>query len=182
MGTCVALRGTMRFAPALLWCCLALYCVACSVTTIHLLALKHLGEESAPPSPAALEIVTASTDVREPLQIHGAPEAFIELAPALREAMASVVDGSFSQWRLSLELTEASAEWSAGRLIVRMTARATVRSRTDNAYLAQSQHVCSTSGLVEPRDGARVARACLLELARDTGSWLQRIKTTEVAK
>jgi hypothetical protein len=172
----------MRFAPRLLGCGLVGCCLACAPTTIHLLALKHLGEDSAPPSPAALEIVTASTNVREPLQIHGAPEAFIELAPALREAVASVVDGSFSQWRLSLELTDANAEWSSGRLIVRMTARATLRSRTDNAYLAQSQHLCSASGLVEPRDGARVARDCLLELARDTGSWLQRIKTTEVGK
>jgi hypothetical protein len=153
---------------------------SCTTTVTHLLPLKHLGAEQA--SPAALEIVTASTTVAEPLQIRGAPEAFIELAPALREAVASVVDGSFTQWRLSLELTHATAEWASGRLIVRMTARATLRARADNAYLAQSQHVCSTSGVVEPLDGARVAHACLLELARDTGSWLQRIKTTEVNK
>jgi len=155
---------------------------ACAPTTVHLLPLKHLGAEPAAPSPAALEIVTASTTVREPLQVRGAPEAFVELAPALREAVASVVDGSFTKWRLSLELTEAGAEWTAERLIVRMTVRATLRSRDDNAYLAQSQHVCSTSGVVPPHDGARVAHACLLELARDVGSWLQRIKTTEVSK
>jgi hypothetical protein len=166
-----------RIAPVLVVCALG-----CSATSVHLLPLKQLGVEPIVPSPAALEIVTASTTVREPLQIRGAPEAFIELAPALREAVASVVDGSFSQWRLSLELIEATAESVAGRLIVRMTVRATVRSRADNAYLAQSQQVCSTSGLVEPRDGARVAHACLLELARETGSWLQRIKTTEVGK
>jgi hypothetical protein len=166
-----------RSARVLLVCALG-----CSTTSVHLLPLKHLGAEPVVPSPAALEIVTASTTVREPLQIRGAPEAFIELAPALREAVATVVDGSFSQWRLSLELIDATAEEIAGRLIVRMTVRATVRSRADNAYLAQSQQVCSTSGLVEPRDGARVAHACLLELARETGSWLQRIKTTEANK
>jgi hypothetical protein len=170
-------EGQRRITPVLLVCTLG-----CSPGSVHLLPLKQLGAEPMAPSPAALEIVTASTTVREPLQIRGAPEAFIELAPALRETIASVVDGSFSQWKLSLELTEATAEWTSGRLIVRMTMRATVRSRADNAYLAQSQRVCSATGLVEPQNGARVAHACLLELARDTSSWLQRIKTMEVNK
>ncbi len=165
-----------RIARVLLVC----VCVAgCSVTSAHLLPLKHFGVEQVAPSPAALEIVTASTTVPEPLQVKGASVAFIELAPALREAVASVVDGSFQQWRLSLELTQADAEWSSGRMIVRMTVRATLRAKADNAYVAQSQHVCSSSGVVPEVDGAKVAHACLLELARDTASWLQRIKSTE---
>ncbi|MFT3842830.1 MAG: hypothetical protein QM723_37925 [Myxococcaceae bacterium] len=157
-----------------------LVCVAgCSVTSAHLLPLKHFGAEQVAPSPAALEIVTASTTVPEPLQVRGAPVAFVELAPALREAVATQVDGSFQQWRLSLELTQADAEWSSGRLIVRMTVRATLRARADNAYVAQSQHVCSTASVVPPENGAKVAHACLLDLARDTASWLQRIKSNQ---
>jgi hypothetical protein len=160
--------STQRCVARALLVCL----MCCSTTGTHLLPLRHLGGEQVAPA-AALEIVTASTTVPEPLMIHGSPDAFIELAPALREAVAGVVDGSFQQWRLSLELTQASAEWSSGRLIVRMTTRATLRSRDDNAYLAQSQHVCSTSGVVEPEAGARVAHACLLDIARDVKSWLQ---------
>jgi hypothetical protein len=157
-----------------------LLCVAaCSATSAHLLPLKHFGAEQVAPSPAALEIVTASTTVKEPLEVKGASVAFVELAPALREAVATVVDGSFQKWRLSLELVEANAELSSGRLIVRMTARATLRSRADNSYIAQSQHVCTASGVVPELDGEKVAHACLLELARDTASWLQRIKTEE---
>jgi len=157
-----------------------LLCVAaCSATSAHLLPLRHFSGEQAAPSPGALEIVTASTTVKEPLEVRGASVAFVELAPALREAVASEVDGSFQQWRLSLELVDATAEFNSGRLIVRMTARATLRARADNAYVAQSQHVCSSSGVVPEIDGAKVAHACLVELARDTASWLQRIKKEE---
>ena len=158
-----------------------LVCVAgCAATSAHLLPLKHVEGEQVAPSPAALEIVTASTTVPEPLRVQGAPVAFIELAPALREAVALEVDGSFQQWRLSLELTQAEAEYSSGRLIVQMTARATLRTRADNAYVAQSQHVCSASSVVPSEAGAKVAQKCLFELARNTKSWLQRIKSNEV--
>ncbi len=167
------------------WLRTLLLCFAgCSAQSAHLLPLRHLAADARAPSPAALEIVTASTTVREPLQLHGTGLAFVDLAPALREAVAAQVDGSFQKWRLSLELVAADAEYAEGRLIVRMTARATLRARADGAYLAQSQHVCSSSGVVAPEAGAQVAHGCLLQIARDVGSWLERerVNRNEVSR
>jgi len=101
---------------------------------------------------------------------------FSGLAAALREtASAATAHGAgtrFSSWRLSLELVDARADFHEGRLGVRLTVRATLRSRADNTYLGQSQQVCSASGLAEPSAGAPVVVDCLNQLASDLDSWL----------
>jgi hypothetical protein len=80
----------------------------------------------------------------------------------------------FSPFRIALEITDAKADYTDGRLSVRLTTRATLRARADNAYVSQTQQVCSASDVIDPGHGTPVVADCLQQLARDLESWLTR--------
>jgi hypothetical protein len=69
-------------------------------------------------------------------------------------------------------VVEAHAEFDAGRLSVTLTARATLRTRRDHDYIAQTQASCRDAGLTDPKHGATVIYGCMTRMGRDLAGWL----------
>ncbi len=146
---------------------------ACTSSTSHVIRL--VDGPRAPSNRSALEVVNVSTSVPEPFAVRGSDVAYDDLDLALRDALtASARQPRFAPYRLSLEITDARADSTEGRLSVRLTTRATLRLRADNTYLAQSQQVCSASDAIDPGHGTAVVADCLAQLTRDLESWLTR--------
>ena len=128
-----------------------------------------------------LEVVTRGTGVRDPLPVEGGGTSYGEVETALGHAVASATvpwaearqaaHGGHG-WQLLVELTQADARYSAQRLVVTMTVRATLRTRGDHHFLAQTQARCSTGAMSEPRDGAPVLYGCMSSVGRDLAAWL----------
>jgi hypothetical protein len=55
---------------------------------------------------------------------------------------------------------------------VTLTTRATLRTRRDHDYIAQTQASCREAGLTEPDQGAIVIYGCMTRLGRDLAGWL----------
>lgn len=127
-----------------------------------------------------LEVTTRSSGVRDPVRVPGSTVAFAGLEESLGHAVASSVapwaeahrserpDG----WQLIVELIEARVDRSDERLEVVVGARATLRARLGNVYLAQTQVHCKQSGLVVPSLATPVFYDCLLDLGHDLNGWL----------
>jgi hypothetical protein len=79
-------------------------------------------------------------------------------------------------WQLALELTQADAAWSEGRLIVTLGVRATLRTRVGRTYLAQTQANCRQSGVLPAARGAPVIFACMERIGRDLAGWLGQVE------
>ncbi len=167
-----------RVAFAML--CLA-GCVRGAPVIVPLLAAGAPAESAE----VSLEVVTKSTAVPDPLPVHGAAVDYGELEPALGHTVASAAaawanahgvkhpDG----WQLFVELTQATAEYKDGRLMVALNVRATLRTRKGNTYLAQTHANCSQAGLVAPDAGAPVVLGCMSHIGRDLAGWLSGIDT-----
>lgn len=82
---------------------------------------------------------------------------------------------------MSVELVAAEADYAHTRLSVSLVARATLRSREGNAFVAQTQVVCRDAALVVPELGASVVWSCMVRLGRDLGGWLEGIPTAGAA-
>jgi hypothetical protein len=128
-----------------------------------------------------LEVVTRSTAVRDPLPVANSDVVYGDIEAALGHAVSSATvrwaelhkaqrpEG----WQLTVEIVDADAqEQDGGRLIVRMNARATLRTRVGNGYLAQTQTSCSQTGIVTPERGAPVLYNCMTRIGRDLSNWL----------
>jgi hypothetical protein len=74
--------------------------------------------------------------------------------------------------QLVVDVVEAHAEFDAGRLSVTLTARATLRTRRDHDYIAQTQASCRDAGLTDPKHGATVIYGCMTRMGRDLAGWL----------
>ncbi len=153
------------------------------VVTIPLVRSAGLPLVDTPPSATPLEVVTHSTAIADPLPVRSTRVAYADLEHALGFAVSSaVVPWAASRksppqggWRLLVELTQARAEFAGGRLFVTLAAQATLRTRADDGYVAQTQATCHQAGLVAPDAGAPVLYACMTHLGRDLEGWLGRI-------
>jgi hypothetical protein len=76
------------------------------------------------------------------------------------------------RFTLSVELTDARAEYSGGRLVIGLTARATLRDRTGNTYLAQTHAHANASRALPPEHGGTVAVACANAIGEQLAGWL----------
>jgi hypothetical protein len=139
-----------------------------------------------PTSP--LEIKTRSTGVRDPLPLSEAhrlrwpPNAtFTGLEVSLGHAVGSALvpwadahqgPNEHGGWQLLVELIEARAERDRERLVVTVGARATLKTRQGNRYLAQTQVHCRQAALVAASEAAPVFYACLHDLGRELNGWL----------
>jgi hypothetical protein len=134
-----------------------------------------------------LEVRTRSSGVRDPLPIEEAHRRrwpplleFTGLEPSLGHAVASALvpwaeahrDARPDGWQLLVELSEARAERAGPRMMVTLGARATLRTRAGNQYLAQTQVHCRQAALVEPTASAPLFYACLNDLGRELAGWL----------
>ena len=128
-----------------------------------------------------LEVITRkSATVPDPLPIHGSLVGFAQLEPALGHAVSSAMVPWAEQhmlerpegWQLEVELIGADARARGREVTVALDVRATLRTRTGNRYLAQTQTHCQRSALVAPRDAAPVVFDCLSHVGRVLGGWL----------
>jgi hypothetical protein len=73
---------------------------------------------------------------------------------------------------LTVELIDASASFAQARLRVSLVARATLRAREGNAFVAQTQVVCRDGAIVSAEAGTIVVWSCMLRMGRDLAGWL----------
>jgi len=154
---------------------------ACGGTRrVALLSSAGIPLTSTPAGAIPLEVVTRATAVADPLPVRGTSVVYSDLEAALGLAVSSAgvpwaqahrekrPDG----WQLFVEITRAEAEERAGRLVMTLDVRATLRGRAGNIYLAQTSAHCRQAGLVEAESGGPVVYACMTRLGRDLASWL----------
>jgi hypothetical protein len=168
-----------RIAKALLMSWIVGGC-ARPMTTVPLLSTAGIPVTFTPPGEVPLEIVTRSTAVKDPLVVAGSDVSYADLEGALGHAISTATvpwaETHIAQrpggWQLSVEVIEAKAEYDSGRLIVTFNTRATLRTRRDHDYLAQTQVPCREAGLTTPETGAPVVYSCMSRIGRDLASWL----------
>lgn len=149
-------------------------------TTVPLLSAAGIPITYTPPREVPLEVVTRSTAVKDPLVVAGTDTSYADIESALGHAITTATvpwaeehtDQRPGGWQLSVELIEAKADYDGGRLIVTMNTRATLRTRQDHDYLAQTQVPCREAGLTLPEQGAPVIYSCMSRIGRDLASWL----------
>lgn len=134
-----------------------------------------------PTPPVALEVVTRSTSVHDPLPVEGSDVVYGDVESALGHAV-SVATVPWAQqhakdrpdgWQLMVELVDADAKaLEEGRLLINLGVRATLRTRAGNAYLAQKQAVCAQSGVISADRGVPVLYNCMTRIGRDLSNWL----------
>src|SRR5689334_5984090 len=128
---CRRVRRRMR-RGRLLACCVALTCgTACaSLRVVSVLSPHERRHEDVFTSPLTVVVDTAS--VRLPMSVAGAAIAYADVDRVLEEAVYSaalpaIARRSGRRYQLFVELVEARAEYSGGRLVVELTTRATLR-------------------------------------------------------
>jgi hypothetical protein len=155
-------------------------CGAETTNTIPLLSAAGIPITMTPPGDISLEVVTRSTAVKDPLPVTGSTFNYADLEGALGHAISTATipwadahkNARPGGLQLVIDLVEAHAEFDAGRLKVTFTARATLQTRRDHDYIAQTQASCREAGLTDPRHGATVVYGCMTRLGRDLAGWL----------
>jgi hypothetical protein len=153
-------------------------------TMVPLLSAAGMPVTSTPAREVPLEVVTRSTGVREPLPVDGADVTYGDVETALGHAISTAAvpwaeahrQRRPEGWQLTVELTHADATYKEGRLIVTLVARATLRTRVDRTYLAQTQVSCRQAGVVAAERGSPVVFSCMEQLSRDLAGWLGQVE------
>jgi hypothetical protein len=137
-----------------------------------------------PPSATPLEVVSRSTAVADPLPVRGSDVVYGDLETALGIAVATAAapwaeahrDHPVARqggWTLLVEVVGADAELEpGGRMVVGIGVRATLRTRSGNGYLGQTQVACREGGLLSAEAGAPAIYRCLIRVGRDLAGWL----------
>jgi hypothetical protein len=137
-----------------------------------------------PAESTPLEVVSRSTGVPDPLPVRGSDIVYGDLESALGLAVSAATapwatahrDHAVARsggWTVLVEITEADALLEpGGRLVVDLGVRATLRTRSGNAYLGQTQSGCREGGLVSADRGAPVVYRCMTRLGRELAGWL----------
>jgi len=174
------LARTKTLGLSLLASYLLCACGAETATTVPLLSAAGIPITTTPPGDVSLEVVTRSTAVKDPLPIVGSLLSYADLEGALGHAISTATipwadahkTARPGGLQLVVDVVEAHAEFEAGRLKVTLTARATLRTRRDHEYIAQTQASCREAGLTDPAHGAPVVFGCMNRLGRDLAGWL----------
>ena len=142
-----------------------------------------------PASAAALRAVSADEPLRVivdtsslhlPLAVVGANVTFTDLDAALAWSVerallpikSRLAKPNARALELHVELLEARAEETSGQLGVSLVARATLRQRAGNAYVAQTHAHARCSGAPAPSGGSQVVLQCTTAVARQLQGWL----------
>jgi hypothetical protein len=180
-----------RIAAPLLFIA-ALVVAGCGAGTPEIVPLlSAAGVPLTPARTVPLEVTTRSTAVRDPLPLQGTSIVYGDIEAALGHAVSSATvpwadehrkhpragDG----WQLAVEVTNAEAEYDDGRVIFSLGVRATLRGRSGNIYLAQTQASCRQGGIVAPDKGAPIMYRCMMEIGHDLDGWLDGVDLDAVA-
>ncbi len=151
---------------------------ACGPAVLVPIATRPAVEQT---DPATFEILIRSS-IADPLPLRGSRVAYSQLGPALSQEIsvaaqpwvarnrerAQKTDG----WQLLLGITEADASYRHGRARVNITLRATLRTRTGNQHLSQTQTYCQRTAEVAETAASTVFEACLHDLRTELSRWL----------
>jgi hypothetical protein len=118
------------------------------------------------------QVVARVAGVKDPLPVGGADVAFADLATSLDQAVRRSVPPRHDNV-LTVELIAGDASYKDTRLSVSLVARATLRLRYGDTFIAQKQVVCRDGAIVEPEKGARVIWSCMTRIGQDLGGWLE---------
>jgi hypothetical protein len=139
---------------------------------------------TSPGDASPLEVVSRSDGVRDPLPVRGSEIVYGDLESALGMAVSSATApwaaahrnhpvAKNGGWTVLVEITAADALLEpGGRLVVDLGVRATLRTRSGNTYLGQTQSGCREGGLVSADQGAPVVYRCMTRLGRELAGWL----------
>jgi hypothetical protein len=127
--------------------------------------------QASPAADPSFEVVARTSGIKDPLRAAGSSVAYGQLEAALAQAVLHSVRPRPAH-TLTVELISAEAEQSQSRLSVALVARATLRAREGNTFVAQTQVVCRTSASVSAEEGGPVVWACMTRLGRDLNGWL----------
>ncbi len=154
------------------------------VSSVVVVALSACGERLVPIIPDGVNSVnTAITDptfevvaqingAKDPLPVSGADVAYEGLQAALAQAVLRAVPPRHDNI-LTVELIAADVQYKNDRLSLSLVARATLRTRIGNTFVAQTQVVCRDGAVVPPSAGARVVWSCMARLGQDLRGWLE---------
>jgi len=180
----LARSKTTRRLGALLFTVVALASAACgaetATSTVPLLSAAGIPITMTPPGDVSLEVVTRSTAVRDPLPVTGSHFSYADLESTLGHAVSTATipwadahkNARPGGLQLVVDVSEATVDFDAGRLSVSISVRATLRTRVDHDYIAQTQTSCRDAGLTDPSHGATVIYRCMTRLGRDLTGWL----------
>jgi hypothetical protein len=165
----------------------ALQAAAGCATGPHIVPLIRSAGAPITPNPAnatPLEVVSRSTAVPDPLPVRGSEIVYGELEAALGIAVSTAVApwaeahreypvAKHGGWTVLVEVVGADAELeTGGRVVIGIDVRATLRTRSGNVYLGQTQLGCREGGLVSAEQGAPVIYRCMMRVGRDLAGWL----------
>ncbi len=139
---------------------------------------------SMPSGGVPLEVVSRSTAVSDPMPVRGSGISYGDLETALGVAISTATapwatshrDDTIARnggWTVLVELTAADAQLEpAARVVIGLDVRATLRTRSGNVYLGQTQLGCREGGPVSASDGVPVVYRCMTRVGRDLAGWL----------
>ena len=154
------------------------------VSSVVVLALSACGEHLVPVIPdgvssssvaatdPSFEVVAQISGAKDPLPVSGTDVAYAELKTALGQAVLRAVQPKHDNI-LTVELIAADASFKDQRLSLSLVARATLRTRFGNTFVAQTQVVCRDGAIVAPEAGAKVVWSCMARLGQDLRGWLE---------
>ncbi len=166
----------------------ALATTGCSGSAEMVPLLSAAGVPLTDPTTVPLRVSTRSTAVHDPLRVRGTSVVYGDVETALGHAISSATvpwaDAHRAQanagWHLSVEVTNADAWYDDGRVVFSLGVRATLRARSGNTYLAQTQASCREGGIVAPEKGAPIMYGCMMNIGRDLEGWLEGVDLNAV--
>jgi len=126
-----------------------------------------------------LQVEVDASTVPLPLRAVGSGTRFIDLERALKVSIQRIVSANglptkdqTLHYLLYVELVEARAEVSSGRLLVQLTTRVTLRQESGYTYIAQTHVHATATGSMDPDDGRPVVLECVSTLAAQLRGWI----------
>jgi hypothetical protein len=178
---------TSQVAAGGLFAVASLIASGCGSSSPQIIALLRTAGAPNTPTPSnatPLEIVSRGTAVPDPLPVRGSDFVYGDLESALGLAVSSATVAwadahrdypvaHHGGWTVLVEVIGADAELeSGGRVVVGLDVRATLRTRSGNIYLGQTQLGCHEGGLRSADQGAPVIYRCMTRIGRDLAGWL----------
>ncbi len=133
-----------------------------------------------PVESSSLEVLSHAAGVRDPLELHHGHVVYsgidAPLVHSIANAMLPWARTTSTAHQLIVELTAADARLIAGRVQVTLAVRATMRERSGNRYVAQTQTHCQEKALFSDGNGAPAFYRCMTRIGGDLAGWAGGIK------
>lgn len=151
---------------------LAFACSACGGTLVRVVPDGAGNAGSTAAADPSFAVIAHVAGIHDPLPVAGSDVEFSDLANALTQAVLRVVKPRHDSV-LTVDLIAGDARYRDTRLSASLVVRATLRSNSGNAFIAQTEAVCREGAIVDPDSGAHVIWTCMTHLGHDLSGWLE---------